>query len=65
MVDAAAGTTRQNEVFPGQVWQPFAPSSYAPSVWTLVHPAYGVVMASMDVNGHQVTNSYDDPRVGP
>ena len=47
-------------VFPSQVWQPFAPSSYAPSVWTLVHPAYGVVMASMDVNGHQVTSNYDD-----
>ena len=47
-------------MFPSQVWQPFAPSSYAPSVWTLVHPAYGVVMASMDVNGHQVTSNYDD-----
>jgi len=53
-------------VFRSQTWMPQSQASWQPSTWTLIHPAYGLVSATMDVNGVQVSHTYDDQgrRVG-
>ena len=58
---APAWPNQPNErVFLSQLWRPFNPLIYRPSVWVAFHPAYGVVEATMDVNGVQTISGYDD-----
>ncbi len=53
-------------VFPSQEWMPNVQpgpngTTWQPSAWSLIHPAYGVVVATLDANGIQtVANLYDD-----
>jgi RHS repeat-associated protein len=49
-------------IFPSQQWvsAPYPGTSVLPSTWSLVHPAYGVVSARMDINGVQAATTYDD-----
>ena len=47
-------------IFPSQMWQPFTPLQYRPSEWTAYHPAYGVLSATMDVNGVNTQSIYDE-----
>ena len=47
------------EVYPSQVWSEHTPLAYRPSLWQIVQPAYGVVIASEDVNGVVSTATYD------
>jgi RHS repeat-associated protein len=52
-------------IFPSQYWMPAAlPGPYGttwqPSVWTLVYPANGVPVASVDANGVETQAIYDD-----
>ena len=53
-------------IFPSQKWIPVNLStgagSWTPSNWTLVHPAYGVVSATIDSNGVQWSAGYNDQR---
>ena len=57
--DAWPGAPNER-IFTSQVWQPYEPLQWQPSAWTLVHPAYGVEIATSDVNGVKVSNQYDD-----
>jgi len=47
-------------VFQSQFWEWSPNFPYKPSIWTAIHPAYGVEMASMDSNGVRATSTYDD-----
>ena len=49
-------------IFPSQSWTPvdYPGTTTAPSAWQAVQPAYGVVVATEDVNGVQSTATYDD-----
>lgn len=47
-------------VFLSQIWRPFELLEHRPSAWVAFHPAYGVVSATMDVNGVQTSSVYDD-----
>lgn len=48
-----------DRVYPSQTWSPFDPLAHRPSTWMIVHPAYGVPLAAMDVNGVQWHGRYD------
>jgi RHS repeat-associated protein len=48
------------EVYTSQTWSDHDVAAYRPSQWTLVHPGYGVVVASEDANGVIDTAQYDD-----
>lgn len=63
--DPLWSSSQPNErIFVSQTWVPYTPAtgamSWTPSSWTLVHPAYGVTVASMDANGVQAQATYDD-----
>ncbi|WP_067479338.1 FG-GAP-like repeat-containing protein [Actinomadura hibisca] len=45
-------------IFASQVWTE-RDAAYVPSTWTAVHPAYGVPVVGMDVNGVQDVATYD------
>jgi RHS repeat-associated protein len=47
-------------VFPSQVWADHDVVAFRPSTWVISHPAYGVPVAMMDVNGVQTQIQYDD-----
>jgi RHS repeat-associated protein len=47
-------------VFPSQVWADHDVVAWRPSSWTAFHPAYGLPIATMDVNGVQTQIQYDD-----
>jgi RHS repeat-associated protein len=47
-------------VYPSQFWEEFTPLPHRPTQWVAHHPAYGVVMASMDSNGITNVANYDD-----
>ncbi|NAS25939.1 hypothetical protein GT755_30215 [Herbidospora sp. NEAU-GS84] len=47
-------------VHASQVWiERPAGAAYVPSTWSVVHPAYGLPVVTMDVNGVQNTSTYD------
>jgi RHS repeat-associated protein len=48
------------EVYPSQTWSDHDVAANRPSQWTLVHPGYGVVVASEDANGVLGSTQYDD-----
>jgi RHS repeat-associated protein len=48
------------EVYPSQTWLEHDLLAYRPSQWTIVHPAYGVVLASEGANGVVSSATYDD-----
>jgi RHS repeat-associated protein len=48
------------EVYVSQTWSDHDIAAYRPSQWMLVHPGYGVVVASEDANGVVDTAQYDD-----
>ncbi|WP_371666772.1 FG-GAP-like repeat-containing protein [Streptomyces sp. NBC_00289] len=48
------------KIYPSQVWSKHDLDAYRPTVWTAVHPAYGVPLASMDANGVTTSSRYDD-----
>ncbi|MFE9139582.1 RHS repeat-associated core domain-containing protein [Streptomyces sp. NPDC007355] len=53
----------RDEVYVSQAWSEHtAPdnSDKRPSVWSAVHPAYGVTVATLDVNGVSSSATYDD-----
>jgi len=43
-----------------QVWQPFDVAEWRPTMWTAYHPAYGVLVATMDANGVGATATFND-----
>ncbi len=47
-------------VFASQVWQPFNVPAWRPTAWIAVHPAYGLPVATMDVNGVRTLSTFDD-----
>lgn len=47
-------------VFPSQMWQPFDVPAWRPSAWVAIHPAYGLPVATMDVNGVRTLSTFDD-----
>jgi len=46
-------------LYPSQIWSPGV-TTYQPSVWMAVYPAYGVPVTVMDANGKQAHLQYDD-----
>ena len=48
------------EVYPSQTWFDHDPVAYRPTEWTMVHPAYGVTVATEDANGRVDTAQYDE-----
>ncbi|MFE9139479.1 FG-GAP-like repeat-containing protein [Streptomyces sp. NPDC007355] len=48
------------DIYPSQVWSEHTGSAYRPSVWSAVQPAYGITVASMDINGVQAKTTFDD-----
>jgi len=55
-----ASSTPDEEIYASQVWQEHSDASKRPSTWTLVQPAYGILVATEDVNGVQASASYDE-----
>jgi RHS repeat-associated protein len=47
-------------IFPYQTWSEHDTAAYRPSQWAAIHPAYGLPVASEDVNGVQTSYQYDD-----
>lgn len=62
--DALWPSQPNERIFPSQYWSPFTAAAggkdWTPSNWVLIHPAYGVTSATMDVNGVQSSAQYDD-----
>src|SRR5262249_28521249 len=58
--DPAWPSQPNERVFPSQVWQQFENPKYRPSYWVAFHPAYGVPMARMEMNGVNHPSAYDD-----
>ncbi|MET7458684.1 VCBS repeat-containing protein, partial [Streptomyces sp. NPDC005574] len=47
------------EIYPSQVWQNHDIAANRPSAWMMIDPAYGVPIATEDVNGRISTATYD------
>lgn len=47
------------QIFPSQTWLDYQIPAYRPSTWSVVHPAYGMPVATMDGNGVQTVMTYD------
>ncbi|MCX5231441.1 RHS repeat-associated core domain-containing protein [Streptomyces sp. NBC_00233] len=47
-------------VYPSQTWAKHTPTDQRPSVWTATHPAYGVTVATLDINKLTSSATYDD-----
>jgi RHS repeat-associated protein len=62
--DALWPNQPDERIFPSQQWvpAPYPGGSVAtvPSSWSLIQPAYGVPVQTIDANGVQATNTYDD-----
>jgi RHS repeat-associated protein len=60
--DALWPNQPDERIFASQHWSPtsYPGTSVLPSSWRLIHPAYGVLVQTIDVNGVQATNTYDD-----
>ncbi|MFF3062644.1 RHS repeat-associated core domain-containing protein, partial [Streptomyces sp. NPDC057909] len=52
-------TWPNEEMYPSQLWEQHAVAAYRPSAWMMIHPAYGVPIATEDVNGVKTTTTYD------
>lgn len=48
------------KLYPSQTWMEYEIAAYRPSSWIAMHPAYGVVVATMDVIGAQTVGKYDE-----
>ncbi|MBL8298639.1 MAG: hypothetical protein JNN30_09870 [Rhodanobacteraceae bacterium] len=48
------------QIFPSQIFMQHTPLNQRSSQWVAVHPAYGVAVAELDINGVRATASYDD-----
>jgi len=59
--DRPFGAAQPDErIYPSQAWSQHAPAQYRPSVWTVTHPAYGVPVVNLDINGVASVSTYDD-----
>ncbi|MCX5233083.1 FG-GAP-like repeat-containing protein [Streptomyces sp. NBC_00233] len=47
------------KIYPSQVWSQHDTAAYRPSTWTAIHPAFGVPIATEDVNGRTTKATYD------
>ncbi|MCX5233240.1 FG-GAP-like repeat-containing protein [Streptomyces sp. NBC_00233] len=47
------------KIYASQVWSQHDTAAYRPSTWTAIHPAFGVPIATEDVNGRTTKTTYD------
>lgn len=47
-------------IYPSQTWTEHSVAAYDPSSWQAIQPAYGVPMATEDINGNLSTTTIDD-----
>jgi RHS repeat-associated protein len=48
------------EVYPSQLWSEHGVAAYRPSTWQAVHPAFGLTVATEDINGVNTATYHDD-----